>query len=715
MNLLFPSRIELTPPAISLPGFDICDLLGPSLHDFMFQKPGSDSDAKPEPSARPKALAEPLFVEESLTQEESALWTWLVGTVCADSRPLPRCLQRLLDNREPGNFKLGFRTHPGAFSKPDIRDAVSDGYLFVLFTESLLKRTLQGCHEIAETYAARLVNWRKALSLYRTNVKVPLRHLFSETLFSSCGNNFLDSFFELLFDIRSVYPDGPYTDYELRGQKLLQVKAERFDGNPSPLSPATLACHPSGNVYEYATNITGNASGIGLTAHHPQSRAYSFLKLKQFTPDPMVVFHGELQGWLLHFGIADPEATTTVSLEKDPWRNGLHLMRILSRLYFSFTEDKNIMEPPHKHPLSAKEATENVRFALQLANKCGISPRFTWDWGSIVLGETAKLVELLTEIAKRYPIVSYLSAEMPYTQIEMSLLEQSICSWIYQMGFLSRTPYEFTNIPTLERLMPHAKAGVLFCDVTYYLYSVRAIKRVAVSIDVLRNVNRTPTIQSACLQNIDIGLRTFRNMVTCSKEYIEKSNQEIYRMTQTAMLLLMEDIHRAADGIQTRYAEVLRHGKPSGCSGLTNNHDKKGFMDPTLKLNTSVRLMSGVQGAFEAREPNANPDRGLRKEESECVCNHKGNTTVRKRARPYMPYAPYEMAVIRKFRGKNKEEWSPQSEFIRPPDEAMCPSHVLIPTLWVMPEIKPYPFSYDFTLELVDMLQEPLDDIMGTC
>ena len=122
--------------------------------------------------------------------------------------------------------------------------------------------------------------------------------------------------------------------------------------------------------------------------------------------------------------------------------------------------------------------------------------------------------------------------ELPYSDFELSKLEESLNNWINNLGIVKT---EF-----FSQLIADVKTGVLLCDLVDIIFGCR-----------IRGVFKAPKTQATCASNIRKALEMMRRSKRMSQKFLWRE-REIGLGDHGSILGLLEDLHRYANRLPAR-------------------------------------------------------------------------------------------------------------------------------------------------------------------
>lgn len=620
----------------------------------------------------------------ALTYEEADVLSWMFGVLergtgswaRAFSSQIPELLKSIAVSPVP---------NPGAPAK--IRAAMQNGFLFGKLIELLDGIVLPGLSD-QNNPAVAYNNWAKALSALRNNVYISPAHLFIERDLAHAGPSFLRLFLPLLRDLKHVYAKSPEPS------------------TPKQAVDSTLMSHKSKVVLADSTNFTLQTRAEQQHAYPewkldaPHSHILQQLRSDMFISYPIehALCKEEVTEWLEWLSIEPPLFThrelacppTSDSLVTNPWCNGYNFHLILSKIYSVLVNDANPLVLPAPDPSTRDQCVQNNSFVLQFAESCGISCAYRILADDFIKPSQCKdtVWSLLSSIVQRFPLPDTLASKelkysasaalLPYNSLQFSMLEKSLSHWIFTLGFLTDPPYSCDNIPAFSTLIPYMRSGQIFRDISITALRLGIFTHIPfkVSYNSLQNRRRhdqhsatgsSHTKRQTVDQDMTIGLQLFSAQKDMDKTLLEEvcraqyPAQAVSGLTRFQLVLLVEDIHRCWDKVQSRHVNPEPYV-------------------PYAPLSFKIDKVDADLLSSTARE------RGDINIHTENTGNWLDSTS-------------------------RSKLWKMEASFVRPPDEVLVDTRQIIPNLWFLPEIRGYPMNYNPENEIVPLFT-PLPEVI---
>jgi hypothetical protein len=223
----------------------------------------------------------------------------------------------------------------------------------------------------------------------------------------------------------------------------------------------------------------------------------------------------------------------------DPLKNGVLICELVSTL------ERKRMQGINKAPGSAQAVRENVEKALCVLRerKLNLPLPLLRQGEKIAQGNSKLTWNLLWALMSAYPEATQepLEApeprsELPYSQMGLKRLEQSLVNWIYSLGVSGRAicPAD------LNEILMDIRSGVLLCDLVAKVLPVN-----------IPGIFRGPKSDNIAASNIRKALEPLRRANRMSQAFVWKE-KEIAIGDIVAILGLLEDLHRYSDGLPPR-------------------------------------------------------------------------------------------------------------------------------------------------------------------
>lgn len=606
----------------------------------------------------------------ALTYDEADTLSWMLGVLRKGTDPWARAFSAQIPELLQS---IAVSPTPTAGAPAKIKATMQNGFIFGKLVELLGCTSIPGLSD-QHTPAVAYNNWTKALSVLRTNVLVSPAHLFIERDLARAGPDFLRMFLLLLKDLRQAYsrPTAPSPMSQVEDTPLL---------NHSSRVP-----------------FPDNASFAPQAKEEQQQDAYPDWKLcaprshtlQQLRSDMLISYpieHAlcktEVSRWLAWLSL-EPPLFNHDKLISNPWCNGCNFHLILGKIYSVLVADTKSLVLPIPNPSTYEHCVQNNSFILQFAEHCGVSCayRILADDFTEPSQCESTVWALLSSIVQRFPLPDTLASKeldhpvsaalLPYNPLQFSMLETSLCHWIFTLGFLADPPYNCDNIPAFPALIPHIKTGCLFRDLSLSALRLGIFTQIPfkVSYNSLQNHRRNrgghdqynsfESSNTKCQhtgQDVALGLQLFVTQKDTEKTLLEEVCQAQFpvqflsTLTKFQLVLLIEDIHRCWDKIPPR----------SICPEPYAPYAPLSFKVDKVDINALLPAATERNGA-EAH-----------------------NTE--------------ECALLPLASGGNL--WKMEASFVRPPDEVLIDTQQIIPTLWFLPEIRGYPMNYNSENEIV--------------
>lgn len=597
----------------------------------------------------------------ALTYEDADALTWMLSVLEKSTDPWARTLNVQIPELL-NSITLSPTPSPGAPAK--IRSALQNGFLFGKLVELLDCITLPGLsdqHNPAVAYN----NWAKALSALRTNIQISPAHLFVERDLARAGLDFLHIFLPLLKDLKQAYSKHPGPSLPKQAKDTLLIA---HDGEVLPPDNVNVVLQDEDRQHTHSE----------WKLDVPLFTVLQQLRSDLFISYPIERAHcqKEVSQWLEWLSLEPPVFTpdqlvgSSVSSEliTNPWCNGFNFHRILNKIYSVLVADNRTLVLPISNPSTCVHCVQNNTFLLQLAEHCGISCAYRIMADDFIKPAQCEdtIWSLLSSIVQRFPLPDTLASKgsgnsvsaalLPYDPLQFSMLEKSLCHWIFTLGFLTDTPYNCGNVPAFPVLIPHMKTGQLFRDLSLTALHLGIFTHIPskVSYNSLQHRGRhdqcsaseSPhTRRYSVEQDLVTGLHLFVAQKDMGKTLLEEvcraqsAAKFVSELTRFQFTLLLEDIHRCWNKVPPRHL---------------------------------------------------NPE-------------------------PYTPYAPLSshMERLDNLLSSISEgsRWEMEASFVRPPDEVLIDTQQLIPNLWFLPEIRGYPMNYSPENEIAPLFTPLLEAV----
>lgn len=568
-----------------------------------------------------------------------------------------------------------------------IKLAMQNGFLFGKLVELLDGIVLPGLSD-QNNPAVSYNNWTKALGVLRNNVHISPAHLFIERDLAHAGPNFLRLFLPLLKDLKQAYT-----------RSLESPIPKQVEGN-SPVN------HENKTLFVDSTYVAVESKEEQYHTYpewkldDPQSHILQQLHSDIIISYPIdhALCKKEVSEWLEWLSIEPPPFTqrdlacslTADELVSNPWCNGHNFHLILSKIYSVLVDDANPLVLPVPSPSSCEHCIQNNSFILQFAEHCGVSCACRMFADKFIKPSQYKdsVWSLLSSIVQRFPLSDTLASKeaerpasatlLPYNSLQFSMLEKSLCHWIFTLGFLADPPYKCNNIPGFLTLLPYIRSGQLFRDIsiTALRLGVFTLIPSKVSYESLQyrkwhdhhNASESPhTTHQNANQNVIIGLHLFAAQKNVGKTLLDEiyhaqyPAQFISRLTRSQLTLLLEDIHRCWDKVQSRDLNLEPYAPYAPLSFKIDKVD-------TDLLSSTIKERDDIN-----------------------TCNE-------------------DTRNVLNFTSRSKL-WKMEASFVRPPDEILVNTSNIVPNLWFLPEIRGYPMNYNPENEIVPLFT-PLQQII---
>lgn len=608
----------------------------------------------------------------ALTYDEADTLSWMLGVLKKGTDPwartfsaqIPELLQSVAVSPTPTT---------GAPAK--IKATLQNGFIFGKFVELLECISIPGLSDQC-TPAVAYNNWTRALSVLRTNVLVSPTHLFIERDLARAGPDFLHMFLLLLKDLKQAY------------NKPLSPSP------PNQTEDVPLVNHSNRVLFSDNMNFTLQANEEQQQDAYPDwklcaphSHTLQELRSDMFISYPIehTLYKTEVSQWLEWLSL-EPPLFAHDKLISNPWCNGYNFHLILSKIYSILVADTRSLVLPIPNPSSCEHCAQNNSFILQFAEHCGISCAYRILAGDFTEPSQCEntVWALLSSIVQRFPLPDTLASKeldypisaalLPYNPLQFSMLEKSLCHWIFTLGFLAEPPYNCDNIPAFPVLIPHIKTGCLFRDLSLTALRLGIFTQIPLRVNYnslqhhgqnrggSSQYNAFRSSNTKCQhtgRDITIGLQLFATQKDTEKTLLEEVCQTQFpaqflsNLTKFQLVLLVEDIHRCWDRIPPRSI----HPEPyTPYAPLSFKMDKTDITAPPLVPEKT----SGIEAHSKEECPSFSS-------------TSKGNL------------------------------WKMEASFVRPPDEILVETRKIIPSLWFLPEIRGYPMNYNSENEIVPL------------
>eukprot|EP01012_Entosiphon_sulcatum_P046145 TRINITY_DN6186_c0_g2_i1.p1 TRINITY_DN6186_c0_g2~~TRINITY_DN6186_c0_g2_i1.p1 ORF type:complete len:656 (+),score=72.59 TRINITY_DN6186_c0_g2_i1:74-2041(+) len=232
----------------------------------------------------------------------------------------------------------------------------------------------------------------------------------------------------------------------------------------------------------------------------------------------------------------------------------------------------------HRHPTTLVHVRENVSRALAALAAKNIPVVYTSQVEEILKGNSDVVWGLLYHVLVCFPLPEpiptfiYFSPKFEcYPPRLMRDLEVSVLSWVTSLSLIFETlpPADEKANPlstpatirqhavcdpppriTHPTVWPYLRNGTLLCDIA----TVATGKRIL-------GVLRSPKTASSCLSNIRKATEALRSLKGMAKTYLDY-DEDVYRGDKMVILALLEDVHRACDGVPARSRLIQRGDVP---------------------------------------------------------------------------------------------------------------------------------------------------------
>ena len=261
----------------------------------------------------------------------------------------------------------------------------------------------------------------------------------------------------------------------------------------------------------------------------------------------------DVELWLQQLGLASYLLRRDCSLFKDPFRNGVLLVNILSKI-----ENEKI-QTFYSNPETIEQCRKNIYSTLELLRKrkTPIPYRFSKQEEAILQGDHNVIWGLLYSLMKisrekenldRTLYSSLYSPSksigqdfsgkiLPYSEEEIKRLEISILNWVIRIGLFGETH----DLPlTFEELEVQLRNGAKFCELIEIVTKIQVFA-----------YTKKPKNEAQSIGNIRRGLETLRANKNMSQKHTWKE-KELHKGSKYYLLGLLEDLHRLFDGLPPR-------------------------------------------------------------------------------------------------------------------------------------------------------------------
>ena len=255
----------------------------------------------------------------------------------------------------------------------------------------------------------------------------------------------------------------------------------------------------------------------------------------------------QTEEWLKKIGFRSLMMKKDRQLFEDPFRNGILLCQILSRV-----ENEKI-NGIYQVPKTIEECRFNINKGLlilkQKSNQIPLC--FLMNPDGIIQGDRNVIWGILYALMKSHePKLSltendnkneysydYSGFLLPYSEKDLKLLEDSLIKWLGSLGLYS----ELSNHPeSFEELQSILRNGVLLGDLVSMITRSPTL-----------TLYRKPVNEIHCITNIRKAFEALRINKNMSQKYLWKE-KEIYLGNKYCLIGFLEDLHRFFEGLPPR-------------------------------------------------------------------------------------------------------------------------------------------------------------------
>jgi len=425
----------------------------------------------------------------------------------------------------------------------DLAGLCTNGVLFCDLLNRLEGRTevIKGVERNPKNRTSVQANFAKALAYLRSFDKMNSRYLWA---LADLMAGVEDVIWGLIEDIKVLFK-----------AKLVSLDAAVASSVPTAQRSRSISkdksssVTPSGAVSSRYEGIPTSPKTFRLPPRTPSSRPPepvepSRLESKpvalDFQPVPITKeMEGRVKQWISGLKLSHLLGHENKHYLVDPLKNGVLICELVSTL------EKTRMQGVNKAPGSAQSVRENVEKALCILRerKLNLPLPLLRQGEKIAQGNSKLTWNLLWALMAAYPEATQepLEApeprsELPYSQMGLKRLEQSLVNWVYSLGVSGRAicPAD------LNEILTEIRNGVLLCDLVAKVLPVN-----------IPGVFRGPKSDSIAASNVRKALEPLRRASRMSQAFVWKE-KEIGAGDVVAILGLLEDLHRYSDGLPPR-------------------------------------------------------------------------------------------------------------------------------------------------------------------
>jgi hypothetical protein len=265
------------------------------------------------------------------------------------------------------------------------------------------------------------------------------------------------------------------------------------------------------------------------------------------------------RGWLhrLGFDVAPSDAEGGHFLD-DPLRNGVFLCQLFQALEPEAAAHAQVDRLVYRRPTSIRQVQENVARGLwlfKIRRSPPIPSAYLRDPDGIVMGDPALTWGLLWHLRLAYaqePVDMCADQKRVLEQLGYSLaqkrqLERSLLLWLEELGMLDDDLYG-ARLEDLHPFEDSLRDGTLLS---------RLVERVTGK--KIRGFMRDPRTKEVAMQNLKKAVEALLRWKPMGRRFLQPGAAEaLYKGDWGVALGLLEDMHRAADGVPPR--PLLRNG-----------------------------------------------------------------------------------------------------------------------------------------------------------
>lgn len=425
----------------------------------------------------------------------------------------------------------------------DLAELCTNGVLFCDLLNRLEGRTevIKGVERNPKNRTSVQANFTKALTYLRSFDKMNSRYLWA---LADLMAGVEDVIWGLVEDIKVLFK-----------AKLVSLDAGTASSVPTAQRSRSLSkdksssITPSGAVSSRYEGIPTSPKTFRLPPRTPSSRPPETSEPSRGESKPVALdfqpvnitkeMEGRVKQWISSLKLSHLLGHENNHYLVDPLKNGVLICELVSTL------EKTRLQGVNKAPGSAQSVRENVEKALCVLRerKLNLPLPLLRQGEKIAQGNSKLTWNLLWALMAAYPQATQepLEApeprsELPYSQMGLKRLEQSLVNWVYSLGVSGRAicPVD------LNEILTEIRNGVLLCDLVAKVLPVN-----------IPGVFRGPKSDSIAASNIRKALEPLRRANRMSQAFVWKE-KEIAAGDLVAILGLLEDLHRYSDGLPPR-------------------------------------------------------------------------------------------------------------------------------------------------------------------